>query len=400
MASAELWALLAPEAAGVGARHLLLPSRQRPRWVIPCDSALVAARGLAMYAPATAVGRLYKAAMSALLRCGFKGFPWQTLWLAPDRPSSLIGQLQPIFPGNSLIGRVAVAAGTAGGRQKATLQIMSPAGAVLAYGKVGQAPPVNAALAHEVDVLKALADSPVAHCVPTVLAVLRADEQVLVALSAGGGVHPGTALALPQVDFLRRLLLDDEISIWRHAAEDLSLPNRFCALTGRLSASLAGVLGQAMRHLANSPSCCRAALVHGDFAPWNMRAQAGSPRPLFVYDWEFGRLRGLAGWDLIHFIAQTALLVTGASPLELNARLRGLMHDRLCTQYLQVAQVDKRCLDDLIVLYLTDSLISGLEIEGLNGAPEAWRRQAALAALLAPGAQVFDAVGQSQTTGV
>lgn len=64
----------------------------------------------------------------------------------------------------------------------------------------------------------------------------------------------------------------------------------------------------------------RRALVHGDFAPWNWRADdAGHP---VCIDWEWAREDGFAGFDLVYCIVQTALLVrkTGASGLAPAAR--------------------------------------------------------------------------------
>lgn len=47
-------------------------------------------------------------------------------------------------------------------------------------------------------------------------------------------------------------------------------------------------------------------LVHGDFAPWNVRIDHGSVR---VFDWEYGSLDGIPSWDRIHFKLQTGLLL-------------------------------------------------------------------------------------------
>lgn len=51
----------------------------------------------------------------------------------------------------------------------------------------------------------------------------------------------------------------------------------------------------------------RRALVHGDFAPWNWRAdEAGN---LVCIDWEWAREDGFIGFDLVYCLVQQALLV-------------------------------------------------------------------------------------------
>ena len=51
----------------------------------------------------------------------------------------------------------------------------------------------------------------------------------------------------------------------------------------------------------------RRTLVHGDFAPWNWRADANG-NPVCI-DWEWAREDGFAGFDLIYCLVQQALLV-------------------------------------------------------------------------------------------
>ena len=51
----------------------------------------------------------------------------------------------------------------------------------------------------------------------------------------------------------------------------------------------------------------RRTLVHGDFAPWNWRADANG-NPVCI-DWEWAREDGFAGFDLVYCLVQQALLV-------------------------------------------------------------------------------------------
>lgn len=49
-----------------------------------------------------------------------------------------------------------------------------------------------------------------------------------------------------------------------------------------------------------------ATVMHGDLAPWNIRAHQGV---WTVLDWERGEMLGVPGWDWFHFILQHAVLV-------------------------------------------------------------------------------------------
>ena len=50
------------------------------------------------------------------------------------------------------------------------------------------------------------------------------------------------------------------------------------------------------------------AIVHGDFAPWNIKVNPKSGA-WQVFDWERGEMRGMPCWDWLHFEIQNAVLV-------------------------------------------------------------------------------------------
>ena len=56
-------------------------------------------------------------------------------------------------------------------------------------------------------------------------------------------------------------------------------------------------------------------MYHGDFAPWNIRvASSEANAPWLILDWEQGALRGIPGWDWLHFVLQYNTLVRRLSP--------------------------------------------------------------------------------------
>jgi hypothetical protein len=66
------------------------------------------------------------------------------------------------------------------------------------------------------------------------------------------------------------------------------------------------------------------ALFHGDFAPWNVRAER-APSGWTVIDWERGERTGVPGWDWFHWMIHVSVLVhrhnTAASVEFLNSAL-------------------------------------------------------------------------------
>lgn len=58
----------------------------------------------------------------------------------------------------------------------------------------------------------------------------------------------------------------------------------------------------------------RPVIAHGDFARWNLRRPAYGP--LRVLDWEWGKMEGMPGLDLVHYFAQDARLVSRLDPQE------------------------------------------------------------------------------------
>lgn len=64
-------------------------------------------------------------------------------------------------------------------------------------------------------------------------------------------------------------------------------------------------------------------LVHGDFAPWNIKV---TPQNSWVVlDWERGEAPGVPGWDWFHFFIQSQVLVARLSPEQVFQRLTALI---------------------------------------------------------------------------
>lgn len=80
-------------------------------------------------------------------------------------------------------------------------------------------------------------------------------------------------------------------------------------------------------------------LMHGDFAPWNVKVANGR---WTVLDWERGERLGLPGWDWIHFIVQPAVLVRRERADQTLARLEQLFASVEFGHYAKLAGIRDR----------------------------------------------------------
>jgi hypothetical protein len=77
-------------------------------------------------------------------------------------------------------------------------------------------------------------------------------------------------------------------------------------------------------------------LMHGDFAPWNVKAADGR---WTVLDWERGEIAGIPAWDWFHFAVQPAVLVQHANPGTVAAKLEGLFAATEFQRYAEAAGI-------------------------------------------------------------
>ena len=78
----------------------------------------------------------------------------------------------------------------------------------------------------------------------------------------------------------------------------------------------------------------RKAVVHGDFATWNLRAE---DKGLVAIDWEWAEVDGIAGIDLCYGLLQEALLVKKLLPREALGYVYIAAATPACKAYLEVS---------------------------------------------------------------
>jgi aminoglycoside phosphotransferase (APT) family kinase protein len=128
------------------------------------------------------------------------------------------------------------------------------------------------------------------------------------------------------------------------------MARRLSPFKARLDALAPGLLDRsfdALDHDAFVPTI----LVHGDFAPWNMRhnAQLG----YVLVDWEWADFVGLPAYDLLHFQFNDDRLFG-----EKSGGYAAIRSRPICAEYLRRMDLDPELLPRLAIAYLLDQLES------------------------------------------
>lgn len=144
---------------------------------------------------------------------------------------------------------------------------------------------------------------------------------------------------------------DDQIGAilggWLHADDVLVLGDsaawrelaRVCSAEARFRSLITALAGRQVR----------AAVQHGDFAPWNVKVRPDGG--WVVVDWERGELRGIPGWDWLHYEIQTSILRRRLGAEAVAVRLQALFQQPSFQRYVQTANI-AACLRPLTLAYL------------------------------------------------
>jgi hypothetical protein len=80
------------------------------------------------------------------------------------------------------------------------------------------------------------------------------------------------------------------------------------------------------------------AVMHGDFAPWNIKVHPESG-VWQVFDWERGEILGVPGWDWLHFEIQNAILVRREDAATMLKNMDRLFADPVFCDYAKQAAI-------------------------------------------------------------
>lgn len=251
------------------------------------------------------------------------------------------------IPGRDTILTPVVYVGSPGLKQKLVVTLVAPDnGFPIAIMKVPLTEMAWANLRQETLNLEKLAEANVPG-VPTLVAVDEPNKRTW--QTVVDGCLTSGKLTKAHIDWLIKLPMSDKFTTFReqknilqHKLEQSS--DSFFSYRREFSAAIK-VIGEGQLPLV---------LVHGDFAPWNLKRQEGGN--LSAVDWEDADWSGLPLWDLCHFFFMQAHLFNQQGSAE------KIRNNPLIELYILKMGVDKKNLLALVLLYIlfTVSGIKGL----------------------------------------
>jgi hypothetical protein len=297
-------------------RMQLLRRRGEPFLLFPVSSPL-AAQALDLYAAQSLKARLAKSLLRTALRVGLP-LRLEKVFLTINLGNAFVDYLAKVAGVNA--GSRAEFALLAGNPRVAgrrfILLVFDSGGAPKAVVKAGTDQEGFRLIDHEVTFLKSV--PPNTPGVPTLHSVLRSESVSAFAMDFVAGLAPH-AEESPAIERLLTSWIDSgrkvaigELPAWQ-----------------RLEAGC-GALPKEIKRLASATG--HPAIYHGDFAPWNIKAQG---ERWILLDWERGELAGPPLWDWLHFIVQPAILVERCSTEKVLAIIQGLLQSPPLVRYVE-----------------------------------------------------------------
>lgn len=294
-------------------RFAALPSLANPRWFVPLESGAVASGAFCLYTPVRASARLKELGARVAARSGMPFWYRDRLTIAQRELPPIEAVLSAILSGTSP--RLALSAGPTTGpdaQRKAAIGVLDLRGRPLAFGKLAGSATAAGILRHEAEALPALTRLLGSDWGgPRLLFEGEIDGTYLTFQSPVRGRRVGPELTAAHQHFLSRLRYGEPV----RATET--------HLVGALSERLAFVpeLRSALERV--SPTLEDLVLprtvVHGDFLPWNLRAQRDR---LVAFDWENSELDGLPLLDELDHLLSVGDLVQDWTVEQAAARLK------------------------------------------------------------------------------
>jgi hypothetical protein len=297
-------------------RFVVLPSLGDPRWYLPVGDTRVTAAALSVYTPYRIGARIRKRGLQAAVRLGATRFLGDELLLAQRSMPALTQTAAQLYPGEGP--RVILTAGRRERAFKLSAGILTADGRLRAIARICRTgEPRQALIANEAEMLRHLnarhpGDGPAPRLLfdgvrgdlymtvqgaiagrPGSRDMTNAHRGFLARLQEGGGSRPASESQL-----VRQL----HVRADRWFPEDPTFQRLLAALDRDLAALVL-------------PSV----VVHGDFAPWNVRLERGQLR---AFDWEYGIVDGLPHLDALHHEIQVGRLLDRWSTDRMTAELR------------------------------------------------------------------------------
>ena len=164
---------------------------------------------------------------------------------------------------------------------------------------------------HEAELLQALGNVPtMRNVVPRLVGRLSVPAGEVLITDAFTGEPAPLALNAAIATFLERCFLGHP----RPAGRSVQI--RLAGDAG-IAAGHADLVGRAVAALGHE--VVPTVITHGDFVPWNLLSDHGTIK---AFDWEYGCLDGVPGWDALYFYIQVGVIDHHWDPIDLDLAVR------------------------------------------------------------------------------
>jgi hypothetical protein len=287
-------------------RFAILPGLHNPRWFVPLDSGKVSAAGFCLSQPSKKLARLIHGCVRSVARAGLPVWYRDGICIAQRTIAPIDQVLQPLFTGQSI--RLALSSGSPPPtrNRKISVAVLNADGEILAYAKLpGSTATSRDSVRREAEALAALVRRNVPVNAPRLLWSGDMGKTCMTVASPLAGRPVGSEMTSAHRRYLDHLR-SGPIKPASKTEMVASLRERACLLDSR--PTIAAIFDRLMRDLATIE--LPATIVHGDFAPWNLREHGGE---LAAYDWEYAHIDGLPLIDEIHYLLAVGYLLHGWS---------------------------------------------------------------------------------------
>jgi hypothetical protein len=328
----------------------VLPRIQNARLLVPLDSPQVAVATLrALISPYRKITRAGFATIKRAARVGLR-FYWDRLCVAQRRVPPLEAHLLCLHAVDSV--RLGMFTGWPALR-KPTLAVLDQAGRVLSFAKGSDSTLGRRLLQREATTLSRLTPA-TSLIAPKLLFEGRVDGRYVTVQSGLSGTQGQRRFSSEHINLLNCLMSDESRRV--SSAESVGRLQSNVELVAATWRELSGFLQ--LRSQLEDVSL-PVAILHGDFAPWNVRRDHHG---LAAIDWEYSSLDGLPLIDRLHYELQVGFLLNdwnasralGHVVANATTRPLGLQRDT----YLRIAAVG--LLDYLSRLVEEERASSGL----------------------------------------
>ena len=284
-------------------RFAAVPNLQNARWFISLDTPHVAAASFSLYTPARKSAKLKKKAAQVAARMKLPIWYRDEVVVASRTLPPLEEELARVFPGKDLRLGLSAGAPEPARNRKASAAVIALDGEMLGYVKIGDSEISRGIVQHEATILPALADrNGLAGIAPRLIWAGEVDHRFIAAQAPLPGRPAVPHWSADHDQFLAKLRLGPN----KTALET----NLIAVITSRFAAmpTAPAELRESFEgHLAPlSEMEVPMTIIHGDFAPWNLRMHDGR---ISAFDWEYAELDGLPLIDETHFILQVGYLI-------------------------------------------------------------------------------------------